>query len=373
MAGVLRIRIGDAIGSAALIAAAPCGLVASARLTSPRRRGTALLTAFLVLVGSAACSTSDTTAAQGFPLRVVRDIPLPGGTTRFDYQDIDPSTRRLYVAHLGDGTIHVIDLDRLRVTDTIRGVASVHGVRAAPEVHRLFASATGTDEVVAVDTATNQIVSRTPAGQFPDGIAYDPEHAKIYVSNEHDTAETVIAAGTGQRVGSIPIGGEAGNTAYDNNTGRVLVNVQDKGHIAVIDPATDTITDTIDTPGCESNHGLYVDADNHMAFVACEGNARLLVIDLDDGHTTGTIDVGDNPDVLAFDYGLHRLYVASESGTVTILDEIRGSLRKVAETKLADGAHTVAVDQTNHRVVFPLENVDGRPILRVMAPFDRPS
>jgi len=31
-------------------------------------------------------------------------------------------------------------------------------------------------------------------------------------------------------------------------------------------------------------------------------------------------------------------------------------------------AHTVAVDPTTHRVFFPLENVHGHPIMRVMAP-----
>ena len=34
--------------------------------------------------------------AQSF-LKTVTDVPLPGGTTRFDYQSLDPSTGRLYV------------------------------------------------------------------------------------------------------------------------------------------------------------------------------------------------------------------------------------------------------------------------------------
>jgi hypothetical protein len=31
-------------------------------------------------------------------------------------------------------------------------------------------------------------------------------------------------------------------------------------------------------------------------------------------------------------------------------------------------AHTVSVDPKTHLVYFPLENVDGRPVLRIMKP-----
>jgi hypothetical protein len=53
---------------------------------------------------------------------------------------------------------------------------------------------------------------------------------------------------------------------------------------------------------------------------------------------------------------------------VSVFDESGKALQKVAEAKLADGAHTVAVDQATHRVYFSLENVDGRLVLRVMEP-----
>jgi DNA-binding beta-propeller fold protein YncE len=79
----------------------------------------------------------------------------------------------------------------------------------------------------------------------------------------------------------------------------VLVNVQDRGHIAIIDPHTDAVIGTIDTPDCESNHVLYVDPETELAFVACEGNATLLTIDLQTGRPVDSHDVGDAPDVLA--------------------------------------------------------------------------
>src|SRR6185503_21102181 len=96
-----------------------------------------------------------------------------------------------------------------------------------------------------------------------------------------------------------------------------------------------------------------------LAFVACEGNAKLLVFDLQRRRVTATFDVGDDPDVLDFDTSLRRLYVAAESGEVAAFQEHGRTLRKLGQAKLADNAHSVAVDPRSHLVYFPLEDVDG--------------
>src|SRR5262249_32968450 len=105
-----------------------------------------------------------------------------------------------------------------------------------------------------------------------------------------------------------------------------------------------------------------------LAFIACEGNATLLVLDLRTGRFSGRFPVGDDPDVLDFDPGLRRLYVAAESGEVAVFAEHGGTLRKLRQAFLADRAHSVAVAPRTHLVSFPLEDVGGRPVLRIMRP-----
>src|SRR5215210_7575912 len=84
-------------------------------------------------------------------------------------------------------------------------------------------------------------------------------------------------------------------------------------------------------------------------FVACDGNATLLVVDLRTGRVTGRFRVGDDdPDVLDFDAGLRRLYVAAESGVVAVFAERRRKLVKLGQALLARGAHSVAVDPRTH-------------------------
>jgi hypothetical protein len=104
----------------------------------------------------------------GLPLRTIADVPLPGGSSRFDYQSLDPARHRLFVSHLAAGTV-VFDVSRRRVAATIGGVAGVHGVLVAPALRRLYAAATGARELVTLDEQTLRVLRRAPAGSYPDG------------------------------------------------------------------------------------------------------------------------------------------------------------------------------------------------------------
>ena len=84
-----------------------------------------------------------------------------------------------------------------------------------------------------------------------------------------------------------------------------------------------------------------------------------------------TLAVGSDPDVLAFDVALGRLYVSAESGIISIFDERDRNLVKVGEGFFAADAHSVAVDSRTHRVYFPLQNVGGKPVLRIALPSDK--
>lgn len=313
-----------------------------------------------------ACGRSSPTGS--LPLRFVRDIPLPGDTSRFDYQDIDPGRRRLYVAHLGASRVEVIDLDNLTVIHSITGISMVHGIRVAPALGRVYASATGTNQVVTVDQDTFAEVARTPTGRYPDGIAYDATHQKVFVSNEHGGSETVIDARTGALLGTVDLGGDAGNVALDTGTGMILVAVQSRNEIDHVDPVRLQITQRTHLDGCDNSHGLTIDANNRLAFAACDANNRLLVINLDTMRTLARYDLGDGPDVLALDQSSGRLYVAAEDGTVSAFSVNHQTVRPLGHAHVAEHAHSVTIDPNTHHVYFPLQSVSGHPVLRVMAP-----
>jgi DNA-binding beta-propeller fold protein YncE len=88
--------------------------------------------------------------------------------------------------------------------------------------------------------------------------------------------------------------------------------------------------------------------------VACDANAALLSIDLNTWTVLATAQVGDTPDVLAYDETAGRLYVAAESGWLTILDVHDRQPAVNGYGHLADDAHIVAVDPATHRSYYPV-------------------
>ncbi len=134
--------------------------------------------------------------AANLPLRTLVDVPLTGGTTRLDYQSLDSDSGRLYIAHLGSDLMTVFDVNKQTVIGDVKDLKRVHGVLAVPELHRVYASATGTNELAVIDDQTLQVVARVPAGDYPDGVAYASKANKIYVSDLHGKTDTVVDART---------------------------------------------------------------------------------------------------------------------------------------------------------------------------------
>jgi len=320
--------------------------------------------AWVVIAICGACSAGE--PDRSATLEVVADIPLPGDTSRFDYESLDVARHRLFIAHLGASEVLVFDTEKRRVVARIPGVAGVHGVLVVPELRRAFASATGTNEVVAIDLDTLASVARAPGGRYPDGMAYAPGVRKLYVSDKTGESETVIDAVSNRRIATIPLGGEAGNSQYDDASGHVFVNVQSRAELAEIDPATDKVVARIPLPGARGNHGLLIDTAARRAFIACEDNDKLLVLDLRSREVIGSFAVGAGPDVLALDASLDRVYVASESGILTIVASRNGRLVKAFEGFVGPNAHAVAIDPGTHTAYFPLRNSGGRPVLRLV-------
>ena len=305
---------------------------------------------------------------SGLPLQIVADVPLPGDTSRFDYESYDSTRQRLFIAHLGQSEVLAFDTRTRQVVGRVPGIGNVHGVLAVPELGRVYASATKSDEVVAIDAEHLTEVARMPGGTYPDGMAYAPGAKKLYVSDETGKTETVIDVRSNRRVATIPLGGEVGNTQYDPVSRHIFINVQTRGQLIEIDPATDQIIARHDLPGADGNHGLLIEPASHLAFVACEGNDKLLVFDLQARRVKQSFEIGHEPDVLDYDAQLGLLYVASESGTVSMFKLQAGRLEKIADGSLAPNAHVVAVDQDTHLAYFPIKSLGGHPVLRITQP-----
>src|SRR3954452_14047101 len=112
----------------------------------------------LMLGAALIWAAASAVAAPGLPWQQVASVPLGGSSPRFDYQTIDPTAHRLYVAHQGDGMVLGVDLIRRGVTARIGGAPHARRVRVAPALQRLYATATARHQLVTIDPRTKRIL-----------------------------------------------------------------------------------------------------------------------------------------------------------------------------------------------------------------------
>jgi len=113
---------------------------------------TAVLAAVTLTRGSSA-------PRSPLPLRPAGEVALPGDSSRFDYASLDPGRGLLFIAHLGASDIIEVDLHTHQVVRTIPNVTDVHGVLVVPALHRVYATATGDNQVLSLDEDTGTVLT----------------------------------------------------------------------------------------------------------------------------------------------------------------------------------------------------------------------
>jgi DNA-binding beta-propeller fold protein YncE len=322
-----------------------------------------------VCIAAAACSPHGS-APSGALLSLVGDVPLPGGATRFDYQEIDPGKAQLVVAHMNDDAVLILDLATGAVRQQLLNIPTPRGVAVADDAGLIFVTSTPS-HLVLIDNSTLNEVARVSTGAAPDGVAWDPDDQIVGVSDQGDGALSLIAnAGMGART-AVEVGVETGNVVYDASRSQfwiTAVQATPPDQLVEVDPKTATVTTRIGLAGCSGAHGLRLHPDGQSAFIACESNSQLARVDLSGSSSPAIAASGSGPDVLAIDPIKGWLYVAAESGDLTIWDIAQPGVALVGHDAPGDNAHSVAVDPATHRAFFPLPRGTGStPVLRILS------
>lgn len=328
-----------------------------------------LLILFSAIILSPPISASgDSTSTSRNPLLEIQDIPLPGKATRLDYTSIDQKKHRLLIAHLGDNSLLVIDLIHRKVIREIHKIPNIHGVIAIPEKGAIYATATGVDQLFEIRSQNLTITRRFPSGHHPDGLAFDPQNNRVFISDETGHAVTSVGVGSHPSVLTLSLPGEVGNTRYNPKDHRIYSTVSGEKEdlVAVIDPHTMKLIRKIPVEkGCKP-HGERISPDGKQLFILCQENATLLIMSLPSGKLQNRFSVGTDPDVLSLDSKRGHLVVASESGTVSVFSRGTFGWKKSGEQYVAYRAHTVAIDPQTGLVYLPLQEISGKPVLRIM-------
>lgn len=294
------------------------------------------------------------------------DLPGPPGK-RFDYLTIDYNHNYLLSAHLGAGHLYVIELKTNKVVKTIPNLPGIEGVEYTPDFDKVYTSDWHENKIGVISLSEMKVINRLPTDAKPDGSTYAAPFHKLYVSNERGKSESVIDVRTDTVIKTVHFESETGMPQYDPVSRKVYVNLQDENIFAVIDPETDTVVGRYAVGECKGNHGMALDAEHRRAFLHCEGNNLMTVFDLEAHKPIAYLPTAAGGDVVKFDRGLRRIYVACYSGAISIFQEDDPDhFRKLEDFPVQKRVHSLAVDERTHRVYTPEEQEDGKPVAKMI-------
>jgi YVTN family beta-propeller protein len=307
------------------------------------------------------------TASRNSLLRLVSSIDVPGPKgKRFDYLTVDPSRHLLFSTHLGAGLLYAVDLRTNKVIKTFEDLPGIEGVEIAPDENKAYTSNWKENTIGVIDLGQMKLIKKLPTESKPDGIAYAAPFHKIYVSDERARAEAVVDVTKDQIITTLHFGSETGNPRYDPVSKRVYINLQDKNVIAEIDPATDKEVAEYPVGKCQGNHGMALDSEHRLAFLSCEENNLMTVFRLDTHQPIAYFPQAEGGDVIAFDAGLKRIYVACYAGAISIFQEDDPShFTKFGDVPVQKKVHSLAIDPESHRVYAPEQEENGAPAAKI--------
>ncbi len=262
---------------------------------------------------------------------------------------------RAYVSIYGFGRYHALSVVDLIATKALPDVdtGALNGPHGLTFVGgKVWFTAEGAKAIASFDPATSKIDWIMGTGQNRTHMLYVTQDQKhIYTTNVSSATVTVLESVTAQGPGGqsrrdwnetvIPVGkGDEGFDVSPDGSELWTANAQD-GTISIIDLATKTVTATLDAKVQSANRlkftpdgkfalismlrngdlviyevashkefkrvpighgaaGILMEPDGARAFVACTPDNYVAVIDLKTWQVTGHIDVGGEPDGLAW-------------------------------------------------------------------------
>ncbi len=279
----------------------------------------------------------------------LKEIPV-GGEGGWDCLSTDAASHRLYVTHATK--IVVIDTVNDAVVGEINGLNGAHDFAVAPKSSRGFASSGRDNTVNMIDLGHLQTLAKISTGQNPDIMLFEPTQEEVYAFNGRAQSATVISPGSGKVTATIPLGGKPEFAQADG--GRVFVNLEDKNEVAVLDAKTHAVTHRWPIAPGEEATGMAIDRAHHRLFLGC-GNAKLVILDSEDGHVVTALPVGNGIDGAAFDPATQLAFVPNGAdGTLTVVHEDSPDKFIIVQTLNTErSARTIALDPASHKIYLP--------------------
>ena len=283
-------------------------------------------------------------SAQMVHLTLKETIQVPDSDSGFDFASIDAASNTLYIGR-GTGVMSV-NLNTKEVTSILVPGKHTNAVVGLPQ-GRLLATNEKANTVTLAEAKTGHIITTTPTGTAPDAAAYDPSSGLVFVMCEKGNI-LAIDPKTGKVAGKLRIKGDLEYVVADGQ-GRLFINVNSTGEIAVIDTVALKEVARYKMVGCKAPTGLALDPESGILVSSCE-SGKAFAVRAKDGTTIGSVPIDRLPDAVIFDKAHKTFWIpCGRDGTMVAVAENGDSISLAGKVTTSVGAHTGALDPTTDR------------------------
>jgi DNA-binding beta-propeller fold protein YncE len=255
----------------------------------------------------------------------------------------------VFIAHTGCNSLEVIDHDSSRYLSTLHDFPEAAGVVA--DEGQVLVTSRAASSLALVDGNTLETRAVFKTGHRPNGVAIVSRRQLAVVAcigDETHGAKLQALSFDGDYHGSIDLPGRPRWCVTDTAGQRVFLAIREPSMVlTALLPKLDTVHHwTLPSAGA---HGLDIDRQRNLLYVACDGGS-LVEMDALTGRVVHEWPLLGVPDATFFNPSSGLVHVAiGDPGLVQTINPRTGT---VAEIKTGPGAKTTALVAPEHLYVF---------------------
>ena len=263
------------------------------------------------------------------------------------------NSNKVYVAHLGSGSISVIDGNTDKLIDAINVAGGqVSSVAVNPNTNKVYVAYSNSNNISIIDeTKDNDNIINISLSSVTSDLNISPNTNKVYASHPSNNTVSIIDGTTDTKAKEIEVGKTPIRIDIDKETNQVFVVNRDSDSVSVIDGIKDTLLKTLKTPS-DKPYDLEFDSETKSVYVTNVGRGssdKVNVIKYDnDDNNLSYIHVGKRPVDIDVNPETNKTYVVnSDSDTLSIINSTN---RVEKQIPIGDNPVSVAVNPTTNKI-----------------------
>ena len=254
-----------------------------------------------------------------------------------------------------DGTITAIDLARLQAVNRLSVGANISDFREHTKRNEVWGASTNGNFVFVLDTPSNEI-SRISVGPAPYSIDFSPAGDRVYTTASGSDQLVAIDAASRQIYGRAHTNGEPVQARITPDAKNIVVVNRRANTLSIHDARTLQFLSSV--PVIPQPDEVLISSDSSLAFVMSRTQTRLSVVDLARSVLVTNLELAGPPTQMLLKPDGGELYVISPGAHG--LQAINTWTHEVADTMLLGSAPASAILSNDAGRMYVADRASGR-------------